>query len=291
MSNATGKLVGLRLAFTTCFILALPSLGYLLSYLLALLTLILGLDKLIFLLSPLWALLVPEFLVDLDLINMFCVDLRFFILSFMPIGFIFYTLAWVILRFGFVSVLPSSSKLVDVIILAVYTLGLLILFIRAIHPSIFTFFFFNQPVYSMADFGLNSGFLELLYCSKRGPIVGSSEDLPYAGLLTLLHLIASSLLSLLLFKVYSRSGEKLFLIPAVLAIIVHIPRLPLIPYISYIGTEYGVRIEERDLIILASLHWISSLLSLFSWAFYWIPLGVAFLRVYRRIAVKPSKPA
>jgi hypothetical protein len=291
MSNATGKLVGLRLAFITCFILALPSLGYLLSSLLILILLILDLDKPIFLLSPLWALFVPEFLVDLDLINMFCVDLRFFILSFMPIGLIFYTLAWVILRFGFVSVLPSSSKLVDVIILAVYTLGLLVLFIRAVHPSIFTFFFFNQPIYSMADFGLNSGFLELLYCSKRGPIVGSSKDLPYAGLLTLLHLIASTLLSLLLFKVYSRSGEKLFLIPAVLAIIVHIPRLPLIPYISYIGTEYGVRIEERDLIILATLHWISSLLSLFSWAFYWIPLGIAFLRLYRRIAVKPSKTA
>ncbi|MCC6044922.1 MAG: hypothetical protein LM584_06540, partial [Desulfurococcaceae archaeon] len=134
-------MVGLRLAFITCFILALPSLGYLLSYLLALLTLILGLDKLIFLLSPLWALFVPEFLVGLDFINMFCVDLRFFILSFMPIGFIFYTLAWVILRFGFVSVLPSSSKLVDVIILAVYTLGLLVLFIRAVHPSMFTFIF------------------------------------------------------------------------------------------------------------------------------------------------------
>ena len=293
MSNATGKLVGLRLAFITCFILALPSLGYLLSYLLALLTLILGLDKLIFLLSPLWALFVPEFLVGLDFINMFCVDLRFFILSFMPIGFIFYTLAWVILRFGFVSVLPSSSKLVDVIILAVYTLGLLVLFIRAVHPSMFTFIFFNQPVYSMADFGLNSGFLELLHCRKRVSIEWSSVDLPYAGLLTLLHLIASTLLSFLMFKVYSRSGEKLFLIPAVLAIIVHIPRLPLISYISYIGAEHEIRIriEERDLIMLASLHWISSLLSLFSWAFYWIPLGVAFLRVYRRIAVKPSKLA
>jgi hypothetical protein len=290
VSSATSKFAGLRLAFITCFILTLPSLGYLLSYLLALLALILGLDKPIFL-SQLWALLVPEFLLGLNHVKMFCVDLRFFILFFTSIGFIFYTLAWVVLRFGFVSVLPSSSKLVDVIILAVYTLGLLVLFIRAIHPSIFTFFFFNQPVYSMADFGLNSGFLELLYCSKRGPIVGSSEDLPYAGLLTLLHLIASTLLSLLLLKVYSRSGEKLFLIPAVLAIIVHIPRLPLIPYISYIGTEYGVRIEERDLLILATLHSISSLLSLFSWAFYWIPLGIAFLRLYRRIAVKPSKPA
>ena len=290
MSNATGKLVGLRLAFITCFILALPSLGYLLSSLLILILLILDLDKPIFL-PQLWALLVPEFLLDLNHVKMFCVDLRFFILFFTSIGFIFYTLAWVVLRFGFVSILPSSSKLVDVIILTVYTLGLLVLSIRAIHPSIFTFFFFNQPVYSMADFGLNSGFLELLYCSKRGPIVGSSKDLPYAGLLTLLHLIASTLLSLLLFKVYSRSGEKLFLIPAVLAIIVHIPRLPLISYISYIGAEYGVRIEERDLIMLASLHWISSLLSLFSWAFYWIPLGIAFLRVYRRIAVKPSKLA
>jgi hypothetical protein len=290
VSNATSKFAGLRLAFITCFILALPSLGYLLSSLLALLALILGLDKPIFL-PQLWALLVPEFLLGLNHVKMFCVDLRFFILFFTSIGFIFYTLAWVVLRFGFVSVLPSSSKLVDVIILAVYTLGLLVLFIRAIHPSIFTFFFFNQPVYSMADFGLNSGFLELLYCSKRGPIVGSSEDLPYAGLLTLLHLIASTLLSLLLLKVYSRSGEKLFLIPAVLAIIVHIPRLPLIPYISYIGTEYGVRIEERDLLILATLHSISSLLSLFSWAFYWIPLGIAFLRLYRRIAVEPSKPA
>jgi hypothetical protein len=100
MSNTAGKLVGLRLAFIICFILALPSLGYLLSYLSALI--LGGLDKLISLLPQLWALLTPEYFLILgaDLKNMFCSNLRSFVLFFMPVGFIFYTIAWVALRFG-----------------------------------------------------------------------------------------------------------------------------------------------------------------------------------------------
>jgi len=148
MSNTAGKLVGLRLAFIICFILALPSLGYLLSYLSALI--LGGLDKLISLLPQLWALLTPEYFLILgaDLKNMFCSNLRSFVLFFMPAGFIFYTIAWVALRFGFASVLPGSSRLVDIIILIIYTLGLLALFVRSARPlefDVLTLSFSNQP--------------------------------------------------------------------------------------------------------------------------------------------------
>jgi len=288
MSNATGKLVGLRLAFITCFVPALPSLGYLLSFLSAL---ILGdLNKLISLLPQLWALLTPEFFLipGADLKNMFCSNLRSFVFFFMPVGFIFYTIAWVALRFGFTSVLPGSSRLVDIIISIVYALGLLALLIRSARPlefDVLTLSFFNQPVYSMADFGLNAGFLERFYCIMgRYPLDGRVS---YVVLLTA-HLTATTLLSYLMYRAYSRSGEKLFLIPAVLAIIVHIPRLPLAWHIIAVY-GLGYRADEIEYIRVALISGISSLISLlFSWAFYWIPLGIAFLRVYRRVAVKPS---
>jgi hypothetical protein len=201
-------------------------------------------------------------------VAVFCSKIEVFtalVLVFM--GFIVYTITWLIVRGGLVEVLGGSyTGVYDKILLSIYVIGLVITAVNGVLGGPVGIFYY--PVHSIMNAVMEVGFKRLLLCNG---IVVSGAFL----LLIPLQSASAILFSGLLYNVYKVKGDQLFKYLTVVFAITGILYF-LFPF-SIVAMPF------------ARIIWFSLTISPLIGALLWLVMGIAFIKACNKAIARPRQ--